>query len=261
MSDLSLSFDQDAALYERCRPNYPAELFADIFSYADLTAPAEILEVGCGSGQASLPFLAAGQLLTAVEPGKNLAALAREKFQSWPNFSLVNSSFENFSAPAASYDLLFAATSFHWIPEHIGYAKAKRLLKPNGCIALFWNRPFVAMPDDPLHQKIQAAYQKFRPGQAPLQQIEKEKYVQRKKMLGAHGFHDLRCKLYQRQRVLSADKYIALLNTYSDHRSMDNTSKNALEHDIHQAIAEFNNRLTIHDSIDLYLGRKTSRNP
>jgi len=256
MSDLNISFDADAALYEQYRPSYPQKLFLDIFSYSDLKLAAEILEIGIGTGQATEPFLDAGCKVSALEPGKNLSAFAREKFKKHSNFTLFESSFEEFLAPENFFDLVFTATSFHWIPENIACAKTKTLLRPGGVVALFWNRPFVAKTDDPLHRKIQSIYAKLRPLWRKPEEIETQKHAARKNMLTANGFSDILFKLYHRQRFFSADNYIALLNTYSDHRSMDNVSKISLERAIHQAILEFDKHLTIYDTIDLYLGRK-----
>lgn len=54
------------------------------------------MEVGIGTGQATLPVLETGCTLTAVEPGANLAGMCREKFRAYPRFSVVVAKFEDF---------------------------------------------------------------------------------------------------------------------------------------------------------------------
>lgn len=52
---------------------------------------------------------------------------------------IVNSSFEDWSLQADSFDLAIAADSFHWISPEIGYLKVARALKSTGSAAFFWN--------------------------------------------------------------------------------------------------------------------------
>ena len=62
-------FNQVAELYDSARPGYPGALFDDILSYANLPQNARILEVGCGTGQATLPLARRGYAIDCIEPG------------------------------------------------------------------------------------------------------------------------------------------------------------------------------------------------
>ena len=53
-------FDEIANLYEAARPGYPDALIEDVVSYADLKLNDRILEVGCGTGQATKSFARQG---------------------------------------------------------------------------------------------------------------------------------------------------------------------------------------------------------
>lgn len=55
--DLRYTFDEDEVNYDKYRPSYPTELIWDIIRYANLTSSDKILEIGTGTGQATLPFL------------------------------------------------------------------------------------------------------------------------------------------------------------------------------------------------------------
>ena len=74
---LSRTFDEDAELYDRARPGYPPELYDDLMDLVGAGPGSRVLEVGCGTGQATVPLAARGFRITAVEAGPNMAALAR----------------------------------------------------------------------------------------------------------------------------------------------------------------------------------------
>ncbi len=52
---LRTTFDRVALLYERARPGYPEKLFDDVVSLSGIPPNGWILEIGCGTGQATVP--------------------------------------------------------------------------------------------------------------------------------------------------------------------------------------------------------------
>ena len=135
---LCSTFNEDAANYDRWRPRYVPELFAAVLRYAG--APGKALEIGMGTGQATEPFLQAGWQVTGVERGERLAAFAREKFRHQPQLQVVQGDF--LTCPLEGpFDLFYAATAFHWLPEDRAFPRVKELLRPGGAVALFWNHP------------------------------------------------------------------------------------------------------------------------
>jgi SAM-dependent methyltransferase len=70
------TFDQIATLYDRARPNYPEQLFDDLFVLGDLEPGTRVVEIGCGTGQASRPLARRGCRLACVELGKGHAVAA-----------------------------------------------------------------------------------------------------------------------------------------------------------------------------------------
>ena len=120
---LEWTFNTQAEKYEKIRPGYVPELYEDIFKLVHLNANSNVMEIGIGGGQATLPILMSGYKLTAVEYGVNLAKICSEKFRDYTNFSTVVSKFEDSFFESNSYDLIFSASAFHWIPEKIGFLK------------------------------------------------------------------------------------------------------------------------------------------
>ena len=254
--DNRFTFNEDAHNYDKWRPTYCEELFQYIFAYGQLGARCNVLEVGIGTGQATEPFLRAGCEVTAVELGEELAEYTRTKFQRYDNFRVVYTTFEQFAGEPESVDFLYSATAFHWIPEQQGYTKARELLKEGGTLALFWNRPFVSRQDDPLHMEIQRIYDTYRPSTTKIIEHETDKYAHRLQTIQSYGFRDVESKLYHVTRTFSAKDYIGLLNTYSDHRTMEASQKQALEQAITAAILNYGDILYVYDTIDLYVARK-----
>lgn len=254
--DKRLTFNEDAVNYDKWRPVYCEELFNDIMAYARIAQGTQAIEIGIGTGQATGPFLEAGCELTAIELGEDLAEYSRSKFREYRNFKVCNTTFEDFACPDDSAELIYSATAFHWIPASTGYPKVSRLLRTEGTLALFWNRPFVGREDDELHQNIQRIYQQYRPSTTKLIEHDTERYNAIDKNLHAYGFRDVQFKLYHVTRTFSSADYIALLNTYSDHRSMPSAVKERFEEEIAAAIMRFGDVLHVYDTIDLHLARK-----
>ena len=186
--DLRLKFNEDEVNYDKWRPTYVPELFDEIIQYSGINETKKALEIGIGTGQATLPILKTGCKLTAVEIGERLAEYSRQKFADFSNFEIFNIAFEKFDCKSNTFDLIYSATAFHWIPEHIGYIKAYDLLKSGGALALFWNHPFVNRDDDPLHLEIQKAYDKYWPYDRKSVEFNKSNCVVIKETIRHLGF-------------------------------------------------------------------------
>lgn len=73
-------FDQIAGAYGVSHPGYP-EALVDVVSYASLKPGAPILEVGCGTGQATKSFATRGLQIVAIDPGSEMVRAARESLE------------------------------------------------------------------------------------------------------------------------------------------------------------------------------------
>lgn len=249
-----MTFDLDPAKYDRYRPGYAPELYREIFRYSGLNETMRVLEIGVGTGLATPPVLETGCRVTAVEAGQRLSEYARRKFSASPNFNVVCSDFEAFE-PDERYDLIYSATAFHWIDEENGYPKVRRLLKPGGTTALFWNRPFVGRSDDPLHGQIQKIYRKYRPSDSAPSEFSERNCQKTLDALKKYGFSEIECRLFHRTRIMRAADYVGLLETYSDHQMMGEEKMRALEAEVEAAILLHGGEIRIFDTMDLYLAR------
>ena len=157
--ELGGTFDTAVSLYEKMRPGYVDELYKAIFDYVSIDENSSVVEVGSGSGQATLPILKTGCSLTAVEYGENFSTLLKDKFKEFSKFKVLTGKFEDVELEKGAYDLIFSATAFHWVPEEIGYPKVYSLLKEGGAFARFANRPRNSKNDPELAEEIDAIYE------------------------------------------------------------------------------------------------------
>jgi len=132
-------FNGVAEVYDRVRPTYPDEMFEDLVAITGLNNHSSILEVGCGTGQATQSLAALGCSVTAVEPGGALADLARRRVETFPNVELETATFEAWDDRGAHFDLLVAAASWHWVDPTIGWRRAHDVLRPDGWLAVLGN--------------------------------------------------------------------------------------------------------------------------
>lgn len=253
---LGWTFDTVAAAYEKLRPGYVDALYQDVFAYCPLDASSRAVEVGIGGGQATEPILKTGCAVTAVEPGVNFCGLCREKFAAYPAFSVIHGKFEETELPEDSFDLIYSASAFHWVPEEIGYRKVFESLKPGGAFARFANHPYKDKGRPGMHEALQAVYSVYMPGSLVPEEYSDGAARARAQIAEKYGFTDIQHRLYHRTRDFTAAEYIQLLGTYSDHIAIEKETRGRFFREIEQAINGLGGVITIYDTIDLQLARK-----
>lgn len=137
----SRTFDSVAALYDAQRSGYPEALFADLVSLGGLKRGDRVLEIGCGSGQATAGLVALGLDVDALDPGPALIELARLKFSDSPLPRFAVTSFEEWGLEDRKFRLVAAAQSWHWVRPDVGFPKAADALSPDGHLAIFGHTP------------------------------------------------------------------------------------------------------------------------
>ena len=263
LNDKEWTFNTVADTYEKIRPGYPEELYRAVFDYCPVGAGSSAAEVGIGGGQATQPVLETGCSVTAVEYGDQLAQVCRGKFSDYPGFSVITGKFEDAVLPDQSFDLVYSASAFHWIPEEIGYPKVFRILKPGGAFARFANHPFRAGDDPELFEAINRVYAEYyytyykdkkQPGK--YNEYSEEQAAARAKIAEKYGFTDIRHAMFRRTRTLSAWEYRLLIGTYSDHIAMEESVREKFFDAVAETVSRHGGFISILDTIDLQLARK-----
>ena len=243
---LRATFDQVAPLYDIARPTYPEELFDDVVSLSGVPKEGRILEIGCGTGQATMPLARRGYRILCVELGENLAAAARRNVAAYPQVEVLTGAFEDFPLPEGAFDLAVSATAFHWIDPKIAYPKTAQALTSEGAIALFWNEHVQSDKSEGFFEAAQEIYRR----EAPEIFDDDEDYTgpphpdeipDRTGEIEESGlFGEVKVRKYRWDAAYDAGSYIRVLNTYSSHRDLDSAARERLFQGIAELIdAEF----------------------
>jgi SAM-dependent methyltransferase len=146
------SFGVDVGRYDRARPRYPDALVARIVA----ASPGhDVLDVGCGTGIASVQFQAVGCVVLGIEPDVLMAEFARSR-----GVEVEITTFEAWEPAGRCFDAVIAAQSWHWVDPAAGTAKAARVLRPDGRLTVFGH---VFEPPDPIAEAFAAAYRRAVP--------------------------------------------------------------------------------------------------
>ncbi|GGN17150.1 methyltransferase type 11 [Lentzea pudingi] len=201
---LRTTFGEDAARYHRARPAYPPQLFERLHG-------PRVLEIGAGTGQATLPLTSLGDV-TAVELSPLMAEIARSHA---PAADVVVADFDVWPLPAEPFDLVVSATAFHWLDPATRMARCAAALRPGGSLAVI-STHHVAGGTERFFVDVQECYERWDPAtppglrQSPASGIPCE--FDESSFFGEPEFHR-----YEWERTYSSEAYVDLLLTYSNH--------------------------------------------
>jgi SAM-dependent methyltransferase len=210
-----MSFDDNAVLYERYRPGYPEELFDDLVKLSGIPEPGRILEVGPGTGQATLPLARRGFSVLGLEMGERMCRRCRRNLRGFAGVEIRHTRFEDWPLEPEAFDLVLAATAFHWVRPQAGFRRVAHALRPGGSVALVWN--FRQVSGTPFLDDLRGVYERLAPHLARPRRPEERIERQRKKIVGSGCFGPVTVTRYPWARDYGAEEYIGLLKTMSDH--------------------------------------------
>ncbi|RKN12008.1 class I SAM-dependent methyltransferase [Streptomyces radicis] len=247
---LSRTFDEDAELYDRARPGYPPEMYDDLADLAGTRPGSRVLEVGCGTGQATVPLAVRGCLITAVEAGPRMAAVARRNLADAGNDAgnrarggagsgagdgitaeVVTADFESWPLPDEPFDALVSATAFHWIDPAVRVAKAADALRPGGALSVVRTQ-HVRGGTEEFFVEVQRCYERFDPDTPPglrppaaadIHGSDHADEVARGGRFGPTVF-----RRYEHDLTYTTADYLDLLRTYSGHRALPGATRDGL---------------------------------
>jgi SAM-dependent methyltransferase len=155
-------FSSDVAAYDAGRPGYPERVYELLVEVCGLGAGSDVLEIGPGTGQATGRLLDCGASVTAVELGAELAARLQSKHEG-RSLTVEVGAFEDVALEPERFDIVAAATSFHWVRADPGLRRCADLLRPGGWLALWWT--FFGDPDrpDPFRDALNPIFEKLAP--------------------------------------------------------------------------------------------------
>jgi SAM-dependent methyltransferase len=254
-------FDDDASRYDAMRPAYPAALFGELARVGALDGGSNVLEIGSGTGQATVALAERGYRLTAIEPGPAMAAILERKLRSFPLAEVRVTTFEAWPLPEDPFDAVVAATSFHWLDPEIRVSKAADAIRPGGVLAVI-STHHVAGGDARFFEEVQACYERFDPSTPPGSTLPQEHEIAGgiDGVDGSAWFEAIPATRIGWERTYTTHEYRDLLLTYSGHRALDPPTRRALLACIMRLIDErFDGRITKRYLFQLAMARRTAR--
>jgi protein-L-isoaspartate O-methyltransferase len=213
------SFDVFAETYHSVRPGYPAQVYADIKEVCGLDSTSRLLEIGAGSGIATVEIAKFGSKIVAIEPGSHLAAIAREQTKEYRNVEIREEAFEDFQS-AERFDAISAFTSFHWLKGEDKYQRVLKLLKDAGNLVLVWNyffqtnSPATVAVNRVYHELLSDVY----PGQMGVHKVNEEVFSvltrREQRVIQNPLFYPAFMRRYLVKYNYSAETYPKFLNTF-----------------------------------------------
>ena len=247
-----------AQAYDRARPKYPQQSIDRVVELTQLPPQANILEIGCGPGTATLPFAQLGFAITSLEPNPDFCQLARENCCQYPNVEIINTSFEEWELKSQSFDAILAATSIHWIPPEVAYPKAAKTLKDNGSLILLWNA--LILSEGEAYRFLDEIYQRHKPSFTWHQKrANHEQNLQDigQIVLDSGKFKDLVYEQIVSEVTYTVDDYLLLLSTFSQYIQLDSGARNALFKDLSNTIEQNRgNSITLSRLSAFHIARK-----
>lgn len=143
------SFGSAAHNYDTHRPRYPGPLIDDVLA----SGVRRLLDVGAGTGIASMQFLERGVDILAVEPDTRMASVAQAK-----GIPVEVAAFEQWEPAGRRFDRVVFAASFHWVDPAVALPKIRGILGDGGKLALIWNR---LRPTRPTRAQFESIYKDY----------------------------------------------------------------------------------------------------
>jgi SAM-dependent methyltransferase len=252
------TFDTVADEYERARPAYPPELFDDLVAPAALPPGARVLEIGCGTGRASVPLAERGLSLVCVELGARLAAIALVKLARFPNVEVVVGAFETWEPPPEPFDAVVSFEAFHWLDPEVAFEKSHRVLRVDGVLALGGTVHVLPDGGDSFWTEVQEDYDAVVPSPDNRPPPPPEEVEDLRELIDASGrFRHVLSRRYPRDVEYTADEYLALMGTYSPNIALDPETRGRLFERIRRRIEACpGGKITAHYLFVLNLARR-----
>jgi hypothetical protein len=176
--------------------------------------------------------------MVCVEPGRRLAAIAREILRPFPHAVVEQSTFEAWDSAGRRFSLLFSAQAYHWIDPAVAISKPREILDLDGTVALVWNVP--RRDPSPIRTALNRAYECHAP-----QLAEKSGNFAGKSraaivgvFANSRGYTSIGEEKFPFVREYATTEYIQLLGTFSDHLALRPDVRTILFQAVEAAIRE-----------------------
>jgi SAM-dependent methyltransferase len=247
------SFGSVAEQYDRYRPAPPAALIDDLVALG----PSRVLDIGCGTGKASVALAARGLSVLGVEIDARMADVARGH-----GIAVEVAAFEVWESAGRQFDLIICGDAWHWIDPDLGIAKAATLVSAGGTIARFWSFQVL---DEAVIEAFDAVYRRLAPevtqawrSVPSLGHVFDRAPSEVPEPFAANDvFASVETKTFRWDRTLSADDWVGQAATFSDHQRLGAERLAALTEAIRVTITDLGGTVESHCGTYFVSARRT----
>ena len=224
------TFNEVAGQYDSARPTYPKQVFEEITSLTGLKESSALLEIGSGTGHATVGFAHRGLSIHCVELGANMVAIAAQKLADFPSVTFEVADFDHWETKK-KFDLAYCVSAFHWLNPATREQRIAALLQPRGWLAVWRHRHVRDSASNDFLDALQEVYRREAPELEKKLTIlpkttevaEHERYP-----LTSGLFAEQPPRIYPCQSVYTGAEYVQMLDTHSDHRLLSDDRRKRL---------------------------------
>lgn len=142
-------YDKMASWYDRRWQNYIDKTLTFCLQRSQISEDERVLDVACGTGELAKLILQQnfGQSITGIDLSTKMLQVAKQKCRAYPNVEFQQATANKLPFLAASFDVVFCASAFHYFDKaQVALTEIRRVLKPKGrLIILDWCRDFLTV--------------------------------------------------------------------------------------------------------------------
>lgn len=260
MPQESTSFGRIATLYDAARGGYPAALIDHVIQVSGTAATnGRVLDVGCGTGQVTIPFAERGFSVLGIDVSHEMVRLARKKYVAQPNATFAASTFEDVTIPRGSIDIIVSGMAWHWIAPEGRYEKAHQMLKPTGTLALFWS--YQDKEASAFVRNVSAVLDKYGgsnrgPAGSRVRDIANDV---RHELIERRWGSFIELRLYQEDVTFTRQRYLDIVLSYGWVQVLPEDERNKLMQDITDVLKEQREPFTVPYQHVLVMAKKIDR--
>lgn len=148
--------------YIKYRPGYPVEVLYTLVTECGLAPNWHVADIGSGTGLLARLFLDFRCTVIGLEPNEEMRMAGNQILAGYPGFTSLPGSAEATGLVDASIDLVSAGMAFHWFDAPRARDEFRRILTPDGWVALVWHRMLTG--PDSFMQAYTSLVHKYSPG-------------------------------------------------------------------------------------------------
>lgn len=230
------TFLRGAVDYAAAREGYPEAALREALELARIPEGGDVLEVGCGTGQATRWLAEHGFRVLAIDRSEAMVEVASGELAAFSHVEVRAADFEK-GEPLGVFDGVVAASSFHWLDPASRVERSVAHLRPGGALILLWN--VHPLPFTGFFARVQSLYETWVPEWPPPRDADAagKRFQPIAASLEASGrFEPLERWRHAWSRRLDAQAYTKLLGTHSDHRALPDERREGLFRAIRELI-------------------------